>query len=40
MSINYMKRAEKTASTGEDDVRKTVQTVLDEIEAGGDEKAR
>lgn len=40
MFINYMKRAEKTASTGEDDVRKTVQTVLDEIEAGGDEKAR
>lgn len=40
MSINYMMRAEKTASTGEDDVRKTVQTVLDEIEAGGDEKAR
>ncbi len=40
MSINYMKRADKTASTGEQDVRKTVQTVLDEIEAGGDDKAR
>jgi len=40
MPINYLKRADKTASTGEGDVRKTVQTVLDEIEAGGDDKAR
>ncbi len=40
MPINYLKRADKTASTGEQDVRNTVQTVLDEIEAGGDDKAR
>tara|TARA_R110000787_G_scaffold181008_3_gene293082 strand:- start:15953 stop:17260 length:1308 start_codon:yes stop_codon:yes gene_type:complete len=40
MPINYLKHADKTASTGEQDVRKTVQTVLDEIEVGGDDKAR
>jgi len=40
MSIEYLKRAEKTASTGEQDVRDIVQNVLDDIEQGGDEKAR
>ena len=40
MSVRYLKKAEKTAATGEEDVRVSVQTILDEIEAGGDEKAR
>ncbi len=39
MAINYLKRASKTAATGEADVRATVQTMLDEIEAGGEAKA-
>ncbi len=40
MAIDYLKKAEKTAATGEDDVRATVQGILDDIEAGGDAKAR
>jgi sulfopropanediol 3-dehydrogenase len=40
MTIRYLKRAEKTATTGEDDVRATVQSILNEIEAGGEDKAR
>lgn len=40
MSVQYLKKAEKTAATGEQDVRDTVQTILNEIEAGGDDKAR
>lgn len=40
MSVEYLKKATKTSATGEDDVRQTVQTILDEIEAGGDETAR
>ncbi len=40
MTIRYLKRAEKTATTGEDDVRATVQSILNEIEAGGENKAR
>ena len=40
MSVQYLKKAEKTAATGEQDVRETVQSILDEIEAGGDDKAR
>lgn len=40
MSVQYLKKAEKTAATGEQDVRETVQTILNEIEAGGDDKAR
>ena len=39
MAIEYLKRASKTAATGEADVRATVQTMLDEIEAGGEAKA-
>lgn len=39
MAIDYLKRAPKTAATGEADVRATVQTMLDEIEAGGEAKA-
>jgi sulfopropanediol 3-dehydrogenase len=39
MTTEYLKRAAKTAATGEADVRATVQTMLDEIEAGGEAKA-
>jgi sulfopropanediol 3-dehydrogenase len=39
MAIEYLKRAPKTAATGEADVRATVQTMLAEIEAGGEAKA-
>ncbi len=39
MAIEYLKRASKTAATGEADVRATVQGMLDEIEAGGEAKA-
>ena len=40
MAISYVKKAERTAATGEQDVRATVQSILDEIEEGGDEAAR
>ena len=40
MAIEYLKRAQKTAATGEQDVRATVQAILEEIEAGGEDKAR
>ena len=40
MAVRYLKKAEKTAATGEEDVRATVQAILDEIEAGGEAKAR
>ncbi len=40
MPIRYVKKAEKTAATGEQDVRELVQRILNEIEEGGDEKAR
>lgn len=40
MAVKYLKKAEKTAATGEQDVRATVQGILDDIEQGGDEKAR
>ena len=39
MAIEYLKKAEKTSATGASDVRDTVQSILDEIEAGGDEAA-
>jgi sulfopropanediol 3-dehydrogenase len=39
MAIEYLKRAPKTAASGEANVRATVQTMLDEIEAGGETKA-
>ncbi|MEM7490899.1 MAG: histidinol dehydrogenase [Pseudomonadota bacterium] len=38
--MEYLKKAEKTAHTGERDVRETVQAILDEIETGGDAAAR
>ena len=40
MSVRYVKKAEKTAATGEQDVRELVQRILNEIEEGGDGKAR
>ena len=39
MTIKYLKKAEKTAATGEDDTRKIVAKMLSDIEAGGEEKA-
>ena len=39
MAAEYLKRAPKTAASGEADVRATVQAMLDEIEAGGEAKA-
>ena len=39
MARQYLKRATKTSATGASDVRETVQTILDEIEAGGDVSA-
>ncbi len=40
MTLEYLKKADKTAATGESDVQAQVRAVLDEIEAGGDAKAR
>ena len=39
MTITYLKRAARTSRADSADVRATVQTILDEIEAGGDDKA-
>jgi len=39
MSVEYLKRAESTAATGEADVRAIVERMLAEIEAGGEAKA-
>jgi len=38
--MEYLKKAAKSASTGEQDVRATVQSMLDEIEAGGEDVVR
>lgn len=40
MAIEYLKKAEKTSATGEDETRKIVADMLAEIEAGGEESAR
>lgn len=40
MTVAYLKRASMTAETGDGDVRETVQAILDDIEQGGEEKAR
>ncbi len=40
MSLEYIKKATKTPATGEDDTRRTVQEMLAEIEAGGEDRAR
>ncbi len=39
MTIEYIKKAAKTSSTGEDNTRAIVVKMLSEIEAGGEEKA-
>ncbi len=39
MTIEYLKKAEKSSSTGEDDTRKIVAEMLAEIEAGGEARA-
>jgi len=39
MTIEYLKKAEKSSATGEDDTRNIVSQMLQEIEAGGEEKA-
>jgi sulfopropanediol 3-dehydrogenase len=38
MGLEYLKKAKKTAATGEADVRATVQAMLDSIERGGEAK--
>ncbi len=40
MSIEIVKKASKTSATGEDDTAQIVRTMLQEIEQGGEEKAR
>ena len=40
MAIEYLKKAEKTSATGEDETRRIVSDMLAEIEAGGEEAAR
>jgi len=40
MTIEYLKKAEKTAASGEGDTRKIVADMLSAIEAGGEAKAR
>ncbi|MCB1788391.1 MAG: histidinol dehydrogenase [Chromatiaceae bacterium] len=40
MTVEYLKKAEKTAASGEDDTRKIVSEMLSAIEVGGEEKAR
>jgi sulfopropanediol 3-dehydrogenase len=39
MTVEYLKKAPLTAKSDASDTNKIVQTILDEIEAGGDEKA-
>ena len=39
MTIEYLKKAEKSSATGEDDTRKIVAQMLSDIESGGEEKA-
>jgi len=39
MAIEYIKKADKTSATGEDNTREIVIKMLSEIEAGGEEKA-
>lgn len=40
MAVEYLKKAPKTSTTDASDVRETVQKILDEIEAGGEEAAK
>ncbi|MGB0751381.1 MAG: histidinol dehydrogenase, partial [Gammaproteobacteria bacterium] len=38
--MEYLKRAEKTPATGEDDTREVVMRMLGEIESGGESRVR
>jgi len=40
MTIEYLKKADKTAASGEDDTRKIVSDMLSAIESGGEDKVR
>ncbi|MEM8837316.1 MAG: histidinol dehydrogenase [Pseudomonadota bacterium] len=40
MAITYLKKADLSAHSGQDDIRAMVQAILEEIEHGGDDKAR
>jgi sulfopropanediol 3-dehydrogenase len=40
MTIEYLKKAEKTSASGEDETRRIVAEMLAEIESGGDDAAR
>ncbi|MBT3307027.1 MAG: histidinol dehydrogenase, partial [Alphaproteobacteria bacterium] len=40
MAIQYLKKAEKNPATGESETREIVSRMLDEIEKGGEAKAR
>lgn len=40
MTVEYLKKAEKSAASGEDDTRRIVSDMLAAIEAGGEQKAR
>ncbi len=40
MTIEYLKKADKTAASGEDDTRKIVSDMLSAIEVGGEDKVR
>lgn len=40
MAINYLKKADKTTSTGEQDVRDAVSAILEAVRAGGEAAAR
>ena len=40
MSVEYLKKAEKTPASGEDDTRRLVADMLDEIERGGEARVR
>ena len=40
MTIEYLKKADISATIGEDDTRNIVSQMLSEIEAGGEQKAK
>ena len=40
MTVEYLKKASKTAATGEDDTRRIVSEMLADIEAGGEDRVR
>ncbi|MEN8195113.1 MAG: histidinol dehydrogenase [Pseudomonadota bacterium] len=40
MAVEYLKKASKTAATGEDDTRRIVSEMLADIEAGGEDRVR